>query len=529
MGRHSEVDRIGVGEVIPRLRFRPLGPFNRPVVLLVPIGRRTKELLVRLRSAGEPATMDQLNESGKAVRTFNTSQSEAGMHFKLATKAISLVTVVFLLPISVIAQDPQQAEKLHELFSHLEANHKFMGAVAVSRDGEVVFDRQYGLIAVDPDQTADSETQYRVGSITKTFTATMVMQLVEEEKLTLDTKLSEFFADVKNADQISIRQMLGHRSGLFNFTDNPTYGLFHLQAKTREQMLEIVEGLPTAFEPGDRNEYSNTNYVLLGFIVENLTGQSYADALQTRICDRVGLKHTRYMSEPDPAKNVATAFARIGDSWKPQPQTHPSIPHGAGAIMSTATDLSRFIEALHQGELVSPESFDEMKPKDLGMGLGLFMFPFGQKRAIGHNGGISGFQSSLAHFEEDNVSVALLGNGYAYGMNDILIGLLSIVFDKPYELPNFDSVKVSEDLLKRYEGTYASQQIPLKISVTVKGGELVIQGTGQPAIPVVASSETEFRADVVSAEFIFSQSEADSEFDRLQLKQGGAEIQFERQ
>jgi len=443
----------------------------------------------------------------------------------------SVLFLFLLMPAKVGAQETLQPTKLDELFTHFVDNDKFMGTVAVSRAGRVIFQKQCGIHLPDasPEHGADEETQYRIGSITKIFTAAMIMQLVEEGKLSLDTKLSTFHPDVTNADAISIRQLLGHRSGIGSLTDDLTYDNWNTEKKSREQLIEIISRQPEKFEPGSKAEYSNSNYVLLGFIIESVTNSDYSQQLKSRICDRAGLSRTDYMTMADLGNNVAHSFSKSGEQWEPHSQTDPSIPHGAGAIMSTATDLTRFAEALFGGKLVSEASLQEMMPEGIGMGNGLFAFPFGAKRALGHSGGIDNFQSNLGYFPEEDVAVAIITNGIDYGLNDIMIGTLSIIFEEPYELPDFTEVEVSEEVIKRYFGVYSREDFPLKITITSADGRLVAQGTGQTALALSASSETEFRADVVGAVVIFSKSEPDSQFDTMVLQQGGANLEFRKE
>lgn len=440
--------------------------------------------------------------------------------------------MLFLLtPAAGWAQDNLRGAKLDELFALLEANDKFMGTIAVSQEGQLIFFKQYGIHLPDasPGQGPDEATQYRIGSITKTFTATMIMQLVEEGKLTLDSKLSEFYPDLNNADAISIQQLLGHRSGIGSLTGDPNYSNWNTEKKSREQLLEIISRQPKQFDPGERAEYSNSNYVLLGLIIEKLTNSDYAQQLKSRICARAGLERTSYMTSADAKTNVARSFRKVGKKWEPQSETDPSVPHGAGAIMSTATDLTRFAEALFGGKLVSEASLKQMMPEGLGMGNGLIAFPFGSKRALGHNGGIDGFQSNLGYFPEEKVAVAVITNGIDYGLNDIMIGVLSIVFYQPYKLPEFTEAEVSEEVMKRYLGVFARDNFPLKITITIADGSLIAQGTGQPSFPLTAASETEFRADAVGVVIIFSRSKPGALFDTLTLKQGGANLEFRKE
>lgn len=432
---------------------------------------------------------------------------------------------------TAIAQSDPRATKIERYLAHLETNNKFLGSVAISIDGQRLVDHQVGPFAkvANVDHQSNPETQYRIGSITKMFTAVMIMQLIEEHKLSLETKLSEFFPELNHADAITIEQLMRHRSGLGSFTDDPTYRTWNTKTRTRQEMIDTIASQPILFQPNERSQYSNTNYVLLGYIVEKLSGNSYGEELKTRIVDRVGLQRTAYATPADASGNVAISFTWSNGQWTPHSQTDPGIPHGAGAIMSTASDLVLFIESLFDGKLLQATSLDAMTKLDGRMGMGMMQVPFGAKRAYSHNGGIDGFQSSLAYFPEDKVAIALLGNGFSYPMNDIMIGLLSITFKRNFELPSFDAKQVDEETLKQYEGVYAAAGIPLKITVSVKQGQLFAQATGQAEFPLTPTSDIEFKFDAAGIVIAFTESESGSGFDGLRLKQAGQNIPFKQE
>jgi D-alanyl-D-alanine carboxypeptidase len=429
------------------------------------------------------------------------------------------------------AQPDGRAEKIQRYLQHLDANNKFMGSVALSIDGKQIVDTQVGMFAnsAQAKLKPDADTQYRIGSISKTFTAVMILQLVEEGKLSLDTKLAKFFPDLNNADTITIEQLLRHRSGLGSITADPTYRSWSTQPKTRPEMLQIIARQPTRFKPDERARYSNTNYLLLGYIIEDLSGNSYADELKTRIVDRIGLKRTAYATKADEDANVAISFTWSSNQWTPRAETDPSIPHGAGSVMSTPSDLIVFIESLFAGKLVSEASLTKMTTMVDRMGMGIMQVPFGSRKAFSHNGGIDGFQSSLGYFPEDHVAIAMIGNGFNYGMNDVMIGLLSIAFERDFAFPSFETVGVDAAKLKRYEGTYASELIPLKITVSVKDGQLTAQATGQSAFPLTPTSDVEFKFDAAGVVISFNESKQGSGFDSLLLKQAGQNIEFEKE
>jgi CubicO group peptidase (beta-lactamase class C family) len=217
--------------------------------------------------------------------------------------------------------------------------------------------------------------------------------------------------------------------------------------------------------------------------------------------------------------NEASSFEYADGKWIELPETDMSIPHGAGAVISSTPDLTAFISALFNGKLISESSLKFMTTLKDGFGLGLFKIPFYEHSAFGHNGGIDGFSSSLAYFPEEKVSIAFCSNALNYPMNDILIGLLSCYFEKPYTIPDFKTVLLPGENLTTYEGEYTSEQLPLVITVKRDGDKLTAQATGQPSFPLSAVSETEFRFDQAGIVMIFSIS-ATGEADGFILKQG---------
>lgn len=277
------------------------------------------------------------------------------------------------------------------------------------------------------------------------FTAVLVMKAIEAGKLSLDTPLSTFFPEIKNAADITIRHLLSHRSGIANFTDNPAYLAWHTQSRTRGEMLQHISGLESNFEPGSRSAYSNSNYVLLTLILEELYQQDYRDLLEQHITEPVGLTNTFFDPEA-PADSMGSRSYLFTAKWEESPTTHLSIPLGAGGIISTPTDLLRFAEALFGGKLVQKESLDAMCALRDQLGLGL------------------------------------------------------------------------------YPGSYASAQIPLKITIKREGQGLTAQATGQPSFPLEAEARHIFKFEQAGIVMEF-----DPENQRLLLKQAGAEFLFERE
>lgn len=442
------------------------------------------------------------------------------------SKLFTLVFLTFLLfSTSLFAQKANPfTTRIDSLLIALEKNNKAWASVTIRQNDQVVYSKATGWI----DKTSlvpfksTQETRYRIGSISKMFTTVMILQLVEEYKLSLDTPLSKFFKKIPNAKSITIADLLNHHSGLYNFTNDSSYSSWMTEPRTRTQLRELFESQKPSFAPGEKGEYSNTNFVLLGYIIEDVTGKTYEENLAERITSRIHLKNTKYGGK---IENLdAQSFAFTDGKWVIQPQTDMSIPGGAGALISTTPDLTAFITALFDGKLLNENSLKSMTDMKDGFGFGIFKIPFYERSAFGHNGGIDGFSSSLAYFPEDKVAIAFCSNGLNFPMNDILIGVLSCYFDKPYRIPDFKTIVLPAEKLSTYEGEYISKQLPLAITIKQENGKLFAQATGQGAFPLEAVSDSEFRFDQAGIVMIFSIS-ANGKTDGFTLKQG-ADYQY---
>lgn len=446
-----------------------------------------------------------------------------------------VICLVLLIHTVSFGQTKLDRQKLDRFLTTLEENNKAMLSLSLLKDGEIVYERSIGYASLEEQVKTNSETKFRIGSISKVFTTVMIFQLIEEGKLSLDTKLSKFYPKVKNADKIIISHLLNHSSGIFNMTNAPSFRAFMTSPKTKAEMVEHIEGLDSDFEPGTQSSYSNSGFVLLGFIVEDLTGSDYPTQVKKRIADKIGLKRTNYGKETDISANEAHSFQINNGAWVQSTiVTDMSIPGGAGAMVSTPTDLTYFIKALFDGKLISQASLDKMKEVNGRMGHGLFAIPFNDKTAYGHGGAIDRFLSELAYFEEEDLAIALTMNGVNYSKNDILIGALSIAFGLPYDIPDFSAkaISLSEEQLKKYEGVFASADVPLEITLSAEGGVLKAQATGQGALSLTAFSEREFRFEQAGIVIVFdtqeSKQESKVDFSTFVLNQGGGKFTFKK-
>jgi D-alanyl-D-alanine carboxypeptidase len=430
----------------------------------------------------------------------------------------TLLTTALFVTLSQFgwAQTSFDKAKLDNYFQNLETNNKFMGSIAVSQDGKVIYTKSIGFADVENNQKANENTKYRIGSISKTFTTVMVMKAVEDKKLDLNQTIEKFFPTVPNANKITIKQLLGHRSGIHNFTNDDEYMTWYTQPKTEKEMVEIITKIGSDFEPDSKADYSNSNFVLLTYILEKTYKQSFADLLDKQIIKPLELKNTKFGGKINTTNNESKSYSYKG-SWKEEPETDMSIPLGAGGIISSPSDLTKFSDALFGGKLLRAESLELMKTVVDGYGLGLFKIPFYDKTGFGHTGGIDNFTSMFSYFPDGNVSYAMTSNGTNYSNNNIL----SAVYGKDYEIPEFSNYEVTAEELEQYLGVYSSITIPIKITITQDGNTLLAQATGQSAFPLEASAKDEFKFDLANIVIEFIPTEK-----KLILKQSGMELTF---
>ena len=394
----------------------------------------------------------------------------------------------FLLHSLVGAAQPAAAhlvptQRLDSLLTTLAAHDKLMGSVTLSHAGQVVYQRAFGFQQLAPAIPATPTTHYLIGSATKMFTAVLIFQLVEEKKLTLATPLATFFPQLPHARRITIDHLLHHRSGLYNFTTDSAWVSGRLRIQQPAQLLRLIGQGPPAFAPGTQAAYNNSGYVLLGYIIERITKHSYAQAVHERIGRKVGLRDTYGGSVLTPARQEAYAYQISPTGWRHVPSEAMGYVGGAGVLESTPTDLTRFLEALFRGRLVSAASLRRMQTIREGYGRGLFARPFADHAGYGHTGGINGFVTLATYFPAEQLAVALCSNAQNYSPQETLAGILSLYFQQPYHLPTFapsSFIPAAADLV-RYAGTYVSTQLPgLKITMSVSGQTLQTQATNQP-------------------------------------------------
>ncbi len=400
----------------------------------------------------------------------------------------------------------------------------FMGSVLVAKDGKTLLSKGYGSANLEWSIPDSPSTKFRLGSITKQFTAASFFLLQERGKLNVDDPVKKYMADAPAAwDKITIYNLLTHTSGIPSFTSFPDYESTEAVATTPEKLVARFRDKPLNFQPGEKWEYSNSGYVLLGYLLEKVSGQRYKDFVQENIFKLLGMNDSGYDSNAEIILHRASGYAPSPKGPENAGYVDMSIPFSAGALYSTTEDLLRWEQGLFGGKLLSAASLKKMTTpfkNDYACGLGVQTK--NGHTVIDHGGGIEGFNTHMAYYPDDKLTVIVLANLNGGAPSDIATKVAAVVHGEKVVLPSErKEITVPKEVLARYVGTY--ELAPgFSIVITLDGDRLSAQATNQPEFPLFAASETEFFLKAVDAQIEFSKNDK-GEVTSLTLHQGGGD------
>lgn len=382
----------------------------------------------------------------------------------------------------------------------------FSGVVLIAREGKPIFEKGYGMANYELNVPNTVSTRFRLGSVTKPFTAMAVMLLVEQGKLKLDDPLCKYIERCPTAWQpITIHHLLSHTSGIRNFTSMPEYMAMMQTAQSYLDGVNLVKSLPLEFQPGERFSYSNTGYVLLGMVIERASGTTYQEYLQKAIFDPLGMKATGY-DGTQIIEHRASGYSSEGGRLTNARYINMKLPFSAGALYSTVGDLMLWDQALTQGKLLSASSLEKMMTPVLeNYGYGWLIGERKGMRAYSHSGAINGFSSIIYRVPAEKLLIVILSNKDGQNMSRIVHNLLAMIDGaEPPKLRR--EIQLDPKVFDRYIGEY--QLAPnFIIKVYREGSRFMTQATGQPPIEIFAESENVFFPKVVSATLKFIENE----------------------
>jgi CubicO group peptidase (beta-lactamase class C family) len=430
------------------------------------------------------------------------------------------IAILLLLASACLAQD--NVSRMEQVVQSYVDSKQFMGAALVARDGKVLLSKGYGFANLEWGVANSPASKFRLGSITKQFTAACILLLEERGKLKVDDPVKKYMTDAPAAwDKVTIFNLLTHTSGIPSFTGFPDYASTEAIATTPEKLVARFRDKPLEFQPGEKWNYSNSGYVLLGYLIEKISQQNYSEFVQENILTPLGMKDSGYDSNSAIILHRASGYAPSAKGTIHAGYIDMSIPFSAGALYSTTEDLLRWEQGLMGGKLLSAASLAKMTtPFKNDYAFGLAVHAVNGHKVIEHGGGIEGFNTDIAYYPEDKLTVVVLANLNGGVPETIANALAQVAHGEKVVLPSErKEITVSPAVLGAYVGTY--QLTPdFAIVVTFEGVQLMAQATGQPKFPLFAESETKFFLKVVDAEVEFFKNEK-GEVTHLILHQGG--------
>jgi CubicO group peptidase (beta-lactamase class C family) len=441
-------------------------------------------------------------------------------------KTLRRAIVLLFVASTCFAQD---AARMEDVVQSYVRDKTFMGAVLVARGSDVILSKGYGSANLEWDIPNTPTTKFRLGSVTKQFTAASILLLAERGQLTLDDPIKKHVPEAPASwDAITIFNLLTHTSGIPNFTSLPDYKTLKLEDTPVAKTIATVRDKPLDFVPGEKMSYSNSGYLVLGYVIERVTGASYGKFVTDNIFTPLGMKDSGYDS------NTAI-IPRRAAGYIPSPNgpinagfVHMSIPHAAGALYSTTEDLLRWEQGLFGGKLISAASLAKMTtPFKSDYALGLVVQTASGRKVIQHGGGIDGFNTFLAYYPDDKLTVAVLANINGEAPTQIATKLANLAHGGTVQLTSErKEISLPVSTLSKYVGVY---EVAPGVNMTMRlvDNHLTTQLTGQQQFPVFAESETKFFLKVVDAQVEFF-SDASGAVTHAVMYQNGRERKIPR-
>ncbi|KAF2326232.1 serine hydrolase domain-containing protein [Flavobacterium daemonense] len=404
---------------------------------------------------------------------------------KNAIKLILLCAILQLSSLNTFAQT--KAQKIEQLLAKYNEYGQFNGSALVAENGKVIFKKGFGSANFEWNIPNQSDTKFRLGSITKQFTALLIVKLAEEGKLKLDAPITTYLPDYpkETGDKITIHNLLTHTSGIPNYTASPNF----LRDKSRnpatpQEFVKTFSSLPLEFTPGEKFNYSNSGYFLLGYIIEKITGKTYEQYLQETILTPLKMVNTGYDHSDLIIKNRAAGYEKDGKNLTNASFIDMSIPYAAGSLYSTVEDLYLWDQALYTTKLLSEKSMELLFKPYIKAWDGFYGYGWSIKevdngksklKVIEHGGGINGFNTNIARVPADKNLVVLLNNTGGTVLGEMTAAIGAILYNEPYDMPK---KSLALDLLDVYTtkgavaGTETYKKLKNDPTYAIKEGDM---------------------------------------------------------
>ncbi len=372
-------------------------------------------------------------------------------------------------------------------------------AALVAQKGQVIYKKAFGMANLELDVKMQPDMIFRIGSITKQFTAVAILQLMEQGKLSLQDDITKFIPDYPTQGHtITIEHLLTHTSGIQSYTGMEKFGDIMRKDMKPEELIAFFKNEPMEFAPGTKWNYNNSGFFLLGYIIEKITGKTYPQYLEENFFQPLGMTHSYYGDDSKIIKNRASGYQPGPNGVENASPLSMTLPYSAGSIQSTVGDLFKWHQAVHAYKLVKKENlekaFTEYKLSDgngTKYGYGWFLGDIKGSATIEHGGGINGFLTNAIYLPKEDVFVAVFSNSNAKSPDMISVKMAAAALGKPY---NTKEIALEESMLETYVGVYESDAKEERV-ITKEGKQLYSQRSGGNKLPIRPWAKDQFFFD----------------------------------
>lgn len=384
--------------------------------------------------------------------------------------------VVQASPLTNIRDKNNFTDKANAYLKVLEKDKRFSGVILVTKDGKPIYEKACGMANYELSVPNTMNMKFEIGSMTKQFTAASIMMLVEQKKLDLQDPINKYIIDYPDGDKITIHHLLTHTSGIPNYLDDPNFN--PKKFYSTEDLIATFKDKPLNFKTGDTFQYSNSNYVLLGYIIEKISNQPYEEFITSNIINPLGLTNTGFVHDSPIVKNRASGYEFVKGSLENAMYYDKSLSYATGDLYSDVYDLAKWHQALFSNKLLTDSSVEKMitgyqkKDDTTFYGYGLAVQDHNGKKCAFHDGETWGFTSLMTRYLDDKIDIIVLSNVSSYGIYDISDDLTHMIFNEKYNMPQaINPINLSNDELDAIVGTYQNES-GLQVIVTKEGNNL---------------------------------------------------------
>ena len=383
-------------------------------------------------------------------------------------------------------------------------------SILVAKDGKPIYRKAFGMADLELQVPLTPENVFELGSITKQFTAVAILMLQEQGKLKVTDDITKYIPDYPTQGKsITIYQLLNHTSGIKSYTDMPSFMTQARLDKTPTELIEVFKNEPMDFEPGEKFKYNNSGYILLGFIIEKVSGMSYEDFIEQNIFSPLKMNDSYYGSNSEIIPNRASGYKMENEGYANSDYLSMSLPYAAGSLMSTVDDLLKWQNAINGNKLITKESLETAihgsnlkNGEHIPYGFGWSELEVKEAKGYSHGGGIFGYTTHEIYFPEEDVYVVGLTNCNCKSVGTTAAKVAALALGKSF--PDMaDVIDVDKAELEKWVGNYRFEDGAIRI-ISLKDGQLVSKRQGSSEFKIYPLGNNRFMFEDNTVEYLFS-------------------------